>query len=55
MVIFRALWHAAAAGYYRWALNAMHPAHQDASYVTLQYALHLAALRAFLRTGEIPQ
>jgi hypothetical protein len=34
--------------YYRWALNALHPAHPDAGHVQLMHALHVARLERFL-------
>lgn len=55
MSILRALWHAAAVGYYRWALNGIDLGHPDAGHVQLRHALHSAALQAFLRTGEISE
>lgn len=51
--MLRALYHAAARAYYRWALNGMHPAHPDAAYVHLMHALHDAALERFARTGRV--
>jgi hypothetical protein len=50
--VLRALYHAAAALYYRWALNSMHPAHPDAGFVQLMHALHSAQLDTFLRSGR---
>jgi hypothetical protein len=35
--------------YYRWALNALHPAHPDAGHVQLMHALYVARLERFLR------
>jgi hypothetical protein len=48
----RAIYHLAARTYYRWALNALHPAHPDAAYVALRHALHATALDTFLRRGH---
>jgi hypothetical protein len=50
--MLRALYHAAARLYYRWALNAMHPAHPDAGYVQLRHALHAHELERFLGGKE---
>lgn len=50
--MLRALYHAIAALYYRWALNGMHPAHRDAGFVQLMHALHSTQLERFLREGR---
>lgn len=50
--MLRALYHWIAAGYYRWALNGIHPAHRDAGFVQLMHALHTHEFERFLRTGE---
>lgn len=49
--MLRALYHWLALAYYRWALNAIDPAHQDAGYVQLMHALHAHELDTFLRAG----
>lgn len=46
--MFRALYHAAAALYYRWALNGLNPAHPDASFVQMMHALHHIEVERFL-------
>jgi hypothetical protein len=46
--MLRALYHATAALYYRWALNGVHPAHPDAGYVQLRHALHNIELHRWL-------
>jgi len=38
--------------YYRWALNALHPSHPDASYVRKMHALHKARLELALRRAR---
>ena len=35
--------------YYRWAMNALHPAHPDAAHVVLMHAMHNAQLERFLQ------
>lgn len=47
--MLRALYHLAARAYYRWALNGIHPAHPDAGFVQLMYALHDLEVERFLR------
>lgn len=52
MRLLRALYHAAAAHYYRVALDHLHLDHPDTPYVTLQYALHRHQLDRFLQAGQ---
>jgi hypothetical protein len=47
--VLRALYHATARLYYRWALNGIHPAHPDAGYVQLMHAVHSIELERFLQ------
>jgi hypothetical protein len=49
MNMARALYHWLAAGYYRWALNGLHPAHRDAAEVQMLHAMHRQQLDHFLR------
>jgi hypothetical protein len=48
MSLARAMYHWLAAGYFRWALNAMHPAHPDAGEVQLLHALHRHELQRWM-------
>lgn len=47
--MMRALYHATALLYYRWALRSIDPAHPDAGYVQMMHALHATQLDTFLK------
>jgi hypothetical protein len=52
MSVLRALFHAAAAHYFRVAIEHMTIDHPDLPYVSVRYALHRDRLEQFLRTGR---
>jgi hypothetical protein len=52
MSLLRALFHAAAAHYFRVALEHMHIDHPDVPYVALRHALHRHQVERFLATGR---